>query len=133
MLKTGYDTDKGPAWISVVSFNRSWKTAQWHGHTLRRAQEHAYLPAEKVYFESQAGTILREPFSPPLERWRDRRRKFRSRPVSRFTKHWAIAGMLRSAKSIPNVEYFEKISQGYFLAWRCSQAEFSPAASAPVL
>ena len=36
-LKTGHDTDKGPAWISVVSFNRSWKTARWHGRTLHRA------------------------------------------------------------------------------------------------
>lgn len=35
-LKTGYDTDRGPAWISVVSFNRSWKTARWHGKTLQR-------------------------------------------------------------------------------------------------
>jgi hypothetical protein len=35
-LKTGYDTDKGPAWISNVRFNRSWKTAYWHGKTLHR-------------------------------------------------------------------------------------------------
>jgi hypothetical protein len=35
-LKTGHDTDKGPAWISIVGFNRSWKTAYWHGKTLRR-------------------------------------------------------------------------------------------------
>jgi len=37
-LKTGYDTDQGPAWISVVSFNRTWKTARWHGKILRRFQ-----------------------------------------------------------------------------------------------
>ena len=37
-LKTGYNTDQGPAWISVVRFNRSWKTARWHGKTLRRLQ-----------------------------------------------------------------------------------------------
>lgn len=37
-LKTGYDTDQGPAWISIVRFNRSWKTARWHGRTLRRFQ-----------------------------------------------------------------------------------------------
>ena len=30
--------DKGPAWISLVSFNRSWNTARWHGKVLRRAQ-----------------------------------------------------------------------------------------------
>ena len=35
-LKTGHDTDKGPAWISWVRFNKSWKTASWHGKTLRR-------------------------------------------------------------------------------------------------
>lgn len=35
-LKTGHNTDKGPAWISVVSFNRTWKTARWHGKTLNR-------------------------------------------------------------------------------------------------
>jgi hypothetical protein len=35
-LKTGHNTDKGPCWISVVRFNRSWKTAYWHGKTLRR-------------------------------------------------------------------------------------------------
>ena len=37
-LKTGHDTDKGPAWISTVQFNRSWQTAYWHGRTLRRRQ-----------------------------------------------------------------------------------------------
>jgi hypothetical protein len=35
-LKTGHNTDQGPCWISVVRFNRSWKTAYWHGKTLRR-------------------------------------------------------------------------------------------------
>ena len=35
-LKTGHNTDKGPAWISCVRFNKSWKTAYWHGKTLRR-------------------------------------------------------------------------------------------------
>jgi hypothetical protein len=35
-LKTGHDIDQGPAWISVVSFNRTWRTAKWHGKTLRR-------------------------------------------------------------------------------------------------
>ncbi len=37
-LKTGHGTDKGPAWISAVRFNRSWKTAYWHDKTLRRRQ-----------------------------------------------------------------------------------------------
>jgi hypothetical protein len=37
-LKTGYDTDRGPAWISRVRFTKTWKTAYWHGRTLRRWQ-----------------------------------------------------------------------------------------------
>jgi hypothetical protein len=37
-LKTGHGVDAGPCWISVVRFNRSWKTAYWHGKTLRRGQ-----------------------------------------------------------------------------------------------
>jgi hypothetical protein len=36
-LKTGHGTDKGPAWISYVRFNKTWKTAYWHGKTLRRS------------------------------------------------------------------------------------------------
>lgn len=37
-LKTGYSVDHGPCWISTVRFNRSWKTASWHGKTLLRRQ-----------------------------------------------------------------------------------------------
>jgi hypothetical protein len=37
-LKTDHEIDRGPAWISRVRFNRSWKTASWHGRTLRRAR-----------------------------------------------------------------------------------------------
>ncbi|BDV29379.1 hypothetical protein [Microbacterium terricola] len=35
-LKTGYDTDAGPSWISRVRFTKSWRTAYFHGRTLRR-------------------------------------------------------------------------------------------------
>lgn len=35
-LKTGYDTDRGPAWIGWVRFSKTWKTAYFHGRTLRR-------------------------------------------------------------------------------------------------
>lgn len=35
-LKTGHDTDRGPAWIGWVEFNRSWKTARYRGRELRR-------------------------------------------------------------------------------------------------
>ncbi|RHA39945.1 hypothetical protein [Cellulomonas rhizosphaerae] len=37
-LKTGYDIDRGPSWIGWVDFNRSWKTARFHGRELRRFQ-----------------------------------------------------------------------------------------------
>lgn len=37
-LKTGHGTDKGPAWISRVRFNKTWKTAYWHGRTLARGK-----------------------------------------------------------------------------------------------
>lgn len=35
-LKTGYNTDMGPAWISRVRFSKTWKTAYWQGRTLER-------------------------------------------------------------------------------------------------
>ena len=37
-LKTGYDTDLGPAWISWVRFSNKWKRATWQGRTLQRRQ-----------------------------------------------------------------------------------------------
>jgi hypothetical protein len=37
-LKTGYDTDSGPAWIARVRFSKSWQTAYFHGRTLRRGR-----------------------------------------------------------------------------------------------
>ena len=36
--KTGFDIDGGPCWIGWVEFNRSWKTARFHGRELRRFQ-----------------------------------------------------------------------------------------------
>jgi hypothetical protein len=35
-VKTGYGTDLGPPWMSYVQFNKTWKTAYWHGKALRR-------------------------------------------------------------------------------------------------
>jgi hypothetical protein len=35
-LKTGYDTDRGPSWVGWVRFSKTWKTAYFHGRTLRR-------------------------------------------------------------------------------------------------
>ena len=36
--KSGFNTDAGPCWIGWVEFNRSWKTARFHGCELRRFQ-----------------------------------------------------------------------------------------------
>jgi hypothetical protein len=38
-LKSGHDTDRGRSWIGWADFNRSWKTARFHGRELRRFQE----------------------------------------------------------------------------------------------
>jgi len=35
-LKTGHNTDRGPAWIRRVRYSKTWATAYWHGLTLRR-------------------------------------------------------------------------------------------------
>lgn len=35
-LKTGFDIDRGPAWIARVRYSKSWRTAYVHGRTLRR-------------------------------------------------------------------------------------------------
>lgn len=37
-MKSGYNTDQGPAWISNVRFSKTWRTAYWHGRTLARSQ-----------------------------------------------------------------------------------------------
>lgn len=37
-LKSGYALDEGPSWIALVKLNKTWKTATFHGRTLRRAQ-----------------------------------------------------------------------------------------------
>ncbi|MGN7192516.1 hypothetical protein [Curtobacterium sp. MCBA15_004] len=37
-LKTGHPTDAGPAWISLVRFTKTWRTASFHGRTLAREQ-----------------------------------------------------------------------------------------------
>ncbi len=37
-LKTGYDLDKGPSWITRVRFSKSWQTAYFHERTLRRSR-----------------------------------------------------------------------------------------------
>lgn len=36
-LKTGFDTDRGPAWIGRIRYSKTWQTAYFRGRTLRRA------------------------------------------------------------------------------------------------
>lgn len=35
-LKSGFDTDRGPAWIDWVEFSKSWRSAYFQGRTLHR-------------------------------------------------------------------------------------------------
>ncbi|MDR6558512.1 hypothetical protein J2809_002882 [Arthrobacter pascens] len=35
-LKTGYNTDRGPAWITRLRFSKSWQTCYFRGRTLER-------------------------------------------------------------------------------------------------
>jgi hypothetical protein len=52
-LKTGYDTDMGPAWISWVRFSNKWKRATWMGRTLQRRQGD-----EGNFFDRQTGEFF---------------------------------------------------------------------------
>ena len=38
-LKTGHNTDRGPAWVSWVRFSKTWQTAYWQDRTLARGQD----------------------------------------------------------------------------------------------
>ena len=49
-LKTGYDVDRGPAWIARVRFTRSWRTAYVHGRTLHRTTGIAYAHRDDANF-----------------------------------------------------------------------------------
>lgn len=35
-IKTGYNTNRGPAWISRVRFSKTWQMDYWRGRTLAR-------------------------------------------------------------------------------------------------
>lgn len=55
-LKTGYDTDRGPAWISRVSFSKSGRTVYFHGRTLRHVRSfdanHYDVETEELFWVS---------------------------------------------------------------------------------
>jgi hypothetical protein len=39
-LKSGHDIDRGPSWICWVDFNKSWRTARFHGRELAKKSGH---------------------------------------------------------------------------------------------
>lgn len=54
-LKTGFNTDKGPAWISLVRFSKSWRTAYFQGRTLARVTGTAYANADSNFYDLETG------------------------------------------------------------------------------
>lgn len=52
-LKTGYDTDAGPAWIGWVRFTRSWRTAYFQGRTLHRVTGTARANSDSNFYDVQ--------------------------------------------------------------------------------
>jgi hypothetical protein len=54
-LKTGYDTDLGPVWISRVRFTRTWRTAYFHGRTLRRVTGTANANLDSNFYDVNSG------------------------------------------------------------------------------
>lgn len=54
-LKTGFATDLGPAWISRVRFTRTWRTAHFHGRTLRRVTGTANANFDSNFYDVDSG------------------------------------------------------------------------------
>ena len=52
-LKTGYDTDAGPSWIGWVRFTKTWRTAYFHGRTLRRITGTAYANFDANFYDTE--------------------------------------------------------------------------------
>ncbi|MDT0141026.1 hypothetical protein [Microbacterium sp. PRC9] len=53
-LKTGYNTDAGPSWISMVTFTNTWRTAYFHGRTLRRVTGTAYANYDSNFYDVES-------------------------------------------------------------------------------
>lgn len=53
-LKTGYNTDAGPSWISRVEFTRTWRTAYFHGLTLRWDTGAAYANYDANFYDLES-------------------------------------------------------------------------------
>lgn len=54
-LKTGYNTDRGPAWVARVRFTRTWRTAYVHGRTLRRVTGTAGANWDSNFYDVDTG------------------------------------------------------------------------------
>jgi hypothetical protein len=54
-LKSGYNTDAGPSWIGWVRFTRTWRTAYFHGRTLRRVTGTAYANFDANFYDAETG------------------------------------------------------------------------------
>lgn len=54
-LKSGYDTDRGPAWIARVRFTRTWRTAYVHGRKLQRLTGTAYANFDANFVDVVSG------------------------------------------------------------------------------
>lgn len=54
-LKTGYNTDLGPAWIARVEFSRSWRSLTFHGRRLRRVSGRANANYDANFYDVDTG------------------------------------------------------------------------------
>lgn len=54
-LKSGYNADRGPAWISRVQFTRTWRSAYFHGRTLRRVTGTAQANFDSNFYDIDTG------------------------------------------------------------------------------
>ncbi len=54
-LKTGYDVDRGPAWIARVKFSKTWRTAYVHGRTLHRVTGTAFANNDANFYDCATG------------------------------------------------------------------------------
>ena len=54
-LKTGYNTDQGPAWIARVRFTRSWRSLSFHGSQLHRVTGTARANFDSNFYDVESG------------------------------------------------------------------------------
>jgi len=54
-LKTGFNTGVGPCWIGRVRFTKTWRTAYFHGRTLRRTTGTAYANMDANFRDVESG------------------------------------------------------------------------------